>query len=522
MTLQQRFSAHTLTTDQLQALDALEGFFRNPHAGIFILQGYAGTGKTFLMQGVAAWLGEQARTVKYAAPTNRAAKLLQFRTQTPVLTLHKLLYHSVEGAFQLAARPDDWGPNPVLVVDEASMLGNFTPEQTGLRFGSGQLLNDLMNFIDLRRFPQSKLIFVGDGAQLPPVGMRFSPALSVAALRQFSQTGIQQATLKEVVRQKAGSGILQTATQFRRALESNQFSTRLPLEPSKDLRIANGSRLLSSYFQQQPKEPCGKQIILAYTNEATEAYNKAVRQHYFGASESLCQGEFLLVTNNLPDLPFPLTNGELVKVLQVGTLEQKQASMKRGTFKELPCPLLTYTEEVITATFCFRNAVVAFRNQAGEAVQQRVKILENSLFLSEQEQLPPAVSFLLKRLAGKEFFNSNRLLFRTNRARFDAEQKAFVQKNLYANALIARFGYAITCHKAQGGEWERVFVDLCAPIQRDSAGFYRWSYTALTRASKQVFLRLNPHDQPRSVKREAPQQQTRLSKRDHSIALTIA
>ena len=177
---------------------------------------------------------------------------------------------------------------------------------------------------------------------------------------------------------------------------------------------------------------------------------------------------------------------------------------------------------MITATFCFRNAVVAFRNQAGEAVQQRVKILENSLFLSEQEQLPPAVSFLLKRLAGKEFFNSNRLLFRTNRARFDAEQKAFVQKNLYANALIARFGYAITCHKAQGGEWERVFVDLCAPIQRDSAGFYRWSYTALTRASRQVFLRLNPHDQPRPVKREAPQQQTRLSKRDHSIALTIA
>ena len=496
MTLISFFSSNTLTSDQEQALKALSTFFEDRHSQVFLLRGYAGTGKTFLMKGVSDWLVHQGRTVLFAAPTNRAAKLLQYRTQTKVYTLHKLLYQQENGAYQLLPRPQALGPQPVLVVDEASMLGDTTPERAELWFGSGKLLSDLFDFLQLSAYPGTKVLFVGDGAQLPPVGMSFSPALSEANLYRLTGKKVLQAQMTEVVRQKQDSGIIRFAHGLRQALEKGEFPTRLPVGKEKEVRWTNGSQLLKAYFKAAPEAPSGTQIILAYTNEATAAYNQAVRQHYFGAEKVLSAGEFLLVTNNLPDLPFPLTNGELVKVLQVGALEQRTISIKRGKFKEINSPFLRFSEQQVEGDFHFRKAVLALRNAAGEPVTQSVYILENWLWDCPQEGLPMVATFMLRSIAWKEFFAKNRLLYRTDRTSFDLLQKEYVQKSLYTNAVCARFGYAITCHKAQGGEWPQVFVDLCAPIQRSTAGFYRWAYTAVTRASQKVYLRAHPHDQP--------------------------
>ena len=149
MTLISFFSSNTLTSDQEQALKGLSSFFEDRHSQVFLLRGYAGTGKTFLMKGVSDWLVHQGMTVLFAAPTNRAAKLLQYRTQTKVYTLHKLLYQQENSAYQLLPRPQALGTQPVLVVDEASMLGDTTPERSELWFGSGKLLSDLFDCLQL-------------------------------------------------------------------------------------------------------------------------------------------------------------------------------------------------------------------------------------------------------------------------------------------------------------------------------------------------------------------------------------
>lgn len=485
----------TLTADQRSAALAMEAFSADPDARAFILRGYAGTGKTFLMQGVAAWLQAQSRTVLFAAPTNRAAKVLHARTGTPVLTLHKLLYTYRDEQYALAPRPEPFGPNPVLVVDEASLLGDATSDKSELRFGSGKLLSDLFEFLDLEQFPGTRIIFVGDPAQLPPVGMGYSPALSEGNLRRLSGRPVHQASLTEVVRQQADNGIVRVAHAMRDAIEGREFEPRLPLEKSPDVRVANGSFLLERYFQDGAERPSGRRIILAYTNEAIEAYNRAVRARFFRqGADRLCEGEILLVTNNLPGLTPALANGELVQVLQCGELEKREVRIKRGKFGVVESPFIQFTETEVIGTFHFRDAHIGVRGTDGQAHVLRVKVLENWLFSERQESLPFVASFMLRRIAFDQFYAENQALYRLDKQKFLFLREEYARLSPYVNAVCARFGYAITCHKAQGGEWEEVFVDMCAPMSRDTAGFYRWAYTAVTRARKRVFLRLNPHD----------------------------
>ncbi len=486
----------SLTADQRAAAHALEAFLADPQARAFILRGYAGTGKTFLMQGVAAWLQAQSRTVLFAAPTNRAAKVLQFRTGTPVLTLHKLLYAFSEGRYSLLTRPEQFGPNPVLVVDEASLLGDLTSDKSDLRFGSGKLLSDLFEFLDLAQFPDTRVIFVGDPAQLPPVGMRYSPALSESNLRLLSGRPVHEASLTEVVRQQADNGILRVAHAMRGAIEGREFDPRLPLEKSPEVEVANGSRLLEQYFLQGAERPSGRRIILAYTNEAVASYNRAVRARFFpeGANR-LCPGDMLLVTNNIPGLTPALTNGELVQVQHCGELEKREVRIPRyHQYPPVDSPFLQYTDTEVIGTFHFRDAQIAVRGADGAPHLLQVKVLENWLFSDRQESLPSVATFMLRRIAHEAFYKIHWQLYRQDKEQYLALRDAYARQNPYANALCARFGYAITCHKAQGGEWEEVFVDMRAPMSRDTSGFYRWVYTAVTRATKRVFLRRNPRD----------------------------
>ncbi|MCW5925075.1 MAG: AAA family ATPase [Saprospiraceae bacterium] len=497
MSLLAHFPATTaLTADQRSALEALQAFMAadGPDAAqVFVLRGYAGTGKTFLMQGVAAWLRAAERTVLFAAPTNRAAKVLQYRTGTEVLTLHRLLYEYADGEHRLMGRPEHFGDAPVLVVDESSLLADFTPEGADMRFGSGQLLTDLLLFLQLDRFPGTRIVFVGDPAQLPPVGMRYSPALSDANLRRLTRRPVAVAELTTVVRQQADNGILTVAHAMREAIAGRDFQPRLPLERVREVRLCNGSLLLDKYFERSPERPSGRQIILAHSNEAIRAYNREVRARYFPeAQDRVAAGDFLLVTNNLYGLETPLTNGELVQVVQTGALEKRTVRAARSTFKPVECPLLAFTEREVIGEFHFRDALVAVRTGDGQVRQLAVKVLENWLLAGGDQPFPAAAQYLLNRIAYDRFFEANRALYYQDRERFKSLRKQYARTDLYANALRCRFGYAITCHKAQGGEWDFAYVDMCAQMTRDSAEFYRWSYTAITRAKKRVYLRLNP------------------------------
>lgn len=493
MSLLTHFTGTSLTPDQRTALDQLETFITGVEAPIFVLRGYAGTGKTFLMQGVAAWLQAQQKAVFFAAPTNRAAKVLQHRTGTEVQTLHRLLYAYKDGKFLLNARPEYFGEAPVLIVDEASLLGDFTGKEAELSFGSGRLLSDLLAFLRLDRYPATRLIFVGDPAQLPPVGMRRSPALDVHGLQKQTGLTVLEAELTNVVRQQADNGILRLAHAMRGAIEERHFEPRLPLERNEHVRLANGPLLLEQYFKASPDKPSGRQIILAHTNEAIAAYNQAVRERYFPeGKDRIMDGEFLLVTNNVYGLDVPLTNGDIVQVVQTGALEKREVRIPLGKFKPVPSAFLEFTETHVIGRFHFRDARVAVRNADGKACVLNVKLLENCLF-GEEQTLPFVATFLLRSIAYNRFYQENSALYRQDQQRFKLLRAQYVLTDLYANALCARFGYAITCHKAQGGEWDQVFVDMCASMTRSTSDFYRWSYTAVTRARQKVYLRLNPH-----------------------------
>jgi tRNA A37 threonylcarbamoyladenosine biosynthesis protein TsaE len=501
MSLTALFPGTTLTDDQRAALDALQAFLTADAADaarVFVLSGYAGTGKTFLMQGVAAWLSAAERVVLFAAPTNRAAKVLQYRTGADVQTLHRMLYEYRDGEHRLVGRPDWLGADPVLVVDEASLLGDHTANDSDLRFGSGKLLTDLFAFLRLDRYPRTRVVLVGDPAQLPPVGMHYSPALAVAHLQRLAGSRVQQAGLSTVVRQQADNGILQVAHAMREAIEGRTFAPRLPIERVAEVRIANGSALLDKYFERSAERPSGRQIIVAHSNEAIRAYNRAVRARYFpDAPDRIVAGDFLLVNCNRYGLEPALTNGELVQVLHTGGLERITVRASRSQFKPVEHPLLRFTEHEMEADFHFRDALVAVRSGDGQVHRLTVKVLENALCSDADHTFPSAAAYLLYRIGCDRFYAENSDLYRADKERFNRERKQYLRTDPYASALICRFGYAITCHKAQGGEWDFVYVDMCAKMTRDTADFYRWSYTAITRAKKRVYLRLNPHDHPK-------------------------
>jgi len=153
---------------------------------------------------------------------------------------------------------------------------------------------------------------------------------------------------------------------------------------------------------------------------------------------------------------------------------------------------MRFTERVMEAEFHFRDARVAVRAADGQVRYVDLKVLENWLLLDDLH-FPQAADYLLKRIAYNRFYEANRALYRENNELFKHLRKEYLRTDPYANALRAKFGYAVTVHKAQGGEWDFVYVDMCAKMTRDTADFYRWSYTAITRAKKKAYLRLNPH-----------------------------
>jgi tRNA A37 threonylcarbamoyladenosine biosynthesis protein TsaE len=495
MSIFTHFKGVQLSADQHQALTALEAFLEDADAPIFVLQGYAGTGKTFLMQGVARWLQALERSVLFTAPTGRAAKVLQHSSGQMAQTIHRAIYAleagSQEGAaaFKLADREADPNAHWVFVVDEASMLGDVPGEEEALQFGSGRLLRDYIQYANFAQFPRTKIIFVGDSAQLPPVNMDFSPALSVEYLLKTYRMRVVSATLRTVVRQKNDSDLLRGATQLRTMLEAGPpLSARLPLKSGDGIRVVPAPALLQKYLELSGAKPSPQQVIIVHSNVEVIAYNRLVRKHYFPESpQQPCPGDVLVLGHNAYHLTPALHNGEIVRVESVGTTEVRTLTAPRGKIRKTPTPYLTFSETEIKGGFRFLNAVVSVRTASGTTVRLEVKLLADWLE-DESSALPFAAQYLLRRDAQDRFYQANRRLYATNKPLFERERAVFCATDPYLNALRCRYGYAITCHKAQGGEWKYVFVDLRAKMQRDSPAFYRWVYTSITRAKRCVWL----------------------------------
>ncbi len=487
ISIEDAFSEYQLTDSQAKLVEQLDDFLSSKKHSVFLLKGYAGTGKTFITKGLTEYFRSIGRNYVLAAPTGKAAKVISSKTGCEAYTIHKTIYYmkdieefrddGLSGSetfkfyAQLAVNINS--VDTVYIIDEASMISDIYNEQEFFRFGSGFLLADFLKYVNLdHNDHRKKVIFIGDNAQLPPVGMKQSPALDANYLRtQYSLTPISY-ELTEVVRQKAGSGVMQNAIKLRKALQSNSFNEIDIDVTAADITRLDHEDLVSAFMQSSGGRVSGKPVVIAASNADVTAYNKAIREELFPGQSTIAPRDKIMAVNNSYSDGFTITSGSFGQVLQLlGDPESRTITIKRRNQK-------TKEVELIAVPLSFRKVNVRFRDMEGEVIAFEAHILENLLYsdapnLSSDENKALYVDFCIRhrqlRPGSKEF-------------------KDALASDPYFTALRLKFGYAITCHKAQGSEWEHVFIKCKTHHKQLSAEYFRWLYTAMTRTSDKLYL----------------------------------
>ncbi|MBN2280081.1 MAG: AAA family ATPase [Candidatus Marinimicrobia bacterium] len=474
------------TGSQVDALVQLESFIKDETAKCFILKGYAGTGKTHLIHHLVEYLKEKSIPSKVLAPTGRAVRILAEKHNLPAATIHKSIYYmkdlkeycetgkdgkiTYKYYYNLLPNEQSWGT--VYLIDEASMVSDFYNEQEFVRFGSGHLLTDLMNSIslDVPGNP-SKVIFVGDNAQLPPVGMNFSPALSESYFRKKFGIVPQSAELTDVVRQKQDSLVLKNATNIREILDRNVFNNFSFEYDNHTVFDLDPDEILSKFISGCKPFSKSNPIIITYSNALAKSYNLSIREKLFPGKPEITTGDRIIAVKNNYNFPIDIMNGQIGYIGDI-----KSSSITRYV------PLNTGKNkngevERISVKLIFREVRLLLEDDQQKEHVVSAMILENILY-NDLAALHPDES----RALYVDFIQRNPHLKRGSE-----EFKRALRNDHYFNALQIKFAYAITCHKAQGGEWPEVFVDFdgCHSLTRENL---RWSYTAITRASDQLYL----------------------------------
>ncbi len=467
-----------LNFQQTAALSAIKSFLKS-NEQVFILNGAAGTGKTTLIKSLCLFLDENKTRFQLAATTGRAAKVLSARTGFDVKTLHGLLYVFDEVSGQAKEGEDPWQSQTgqlflqfdlrqseadhhpdVIIVDEASMISHLhANDGHTARFGSGNLLADLMAFVG-----KAKLIFVGDACQLPPVAdLSLSAALSLSYWQQEG-VGAQIFTLTSIVRQQQHNEILETATLFRKRIEQTGTISlmQLPLPKSRNVFSTLGKdAFLDAYFTAVQQHGLTQAIALCHSNAHAHDLNTLMRRRLHG-NESLQSGDLLMVVQNSYNTH--LVNGDQVIVKEVAPHDNRAGF----TFLKIKVESL-FSKDVYET------------------------LLINELLYSDN---PGLTNDEVKRLL-IDFDDRMRYL---KVKRNSNVYKSKMKEDLYLNALRAKYGYAITVHKAQGGEWDAVFLYLNTSIYSqvyhpkggrhpDGADkYHRWFYTAITRARERLVI----------------------------------
>jgi exodeoxyribonuclease-5 len=448
--------ANIPTTDQSDALKKLAGYIcDNNNDVIFLMTGYAGTGKTSVISSIVKTLDMLRMRSVLLAPTGRAAKVLASYSGRQALTIHKKIYRqkSSKDGFGSFALDRNLHKDTFFIVDEASMVSNSSGDST--LFGSGRLLDDLVEFV--YSGTECKLILVGDTAQLPPVGSDVSPALDPESLGEFG-FGLISCELKQVVRQSESSGVLMNATRVRlQVAETNLVHPSIDCINYKDTIRITGEELIDEISTAYGT--CGMEgtIIVVNSNKQANRYNQGIRNRIFLREEEISPGDMVMVVKNNysvidedEDGAGFIANGDIAEVKKIRKYEERYG-------------------------FRFADMVLKFPDYNLEI---EAKVMMDVLHL-DTPALPSEKN--------KELFHSVLADYQDIRIRkkqFDA-----VRKNPYFNALQIKFAYAVTCHKAQGGQWERVFIDQGMFNRNEiSIDYLRWFYTALTRSTDRVYL----------------------------------
>ena len=455
------------TQEQAHALEVFAEFLtdRDPHA-VMILRGSAGTGKTTLSGAIVRTLKEIRQKVMLLAPTGRAAKVFSLNSGSPAYTIHRRIYREksfsgVEGQFNLN---DNLYTDTLFMVDEASMIANMG--LGGMSFGSGCLLDDLVHFVYQGR--NDRLLLIGDKAQLPPVGEEESPALHAAMLEGYGLK-VYECDLNEVLRQSEESGILYNATMIRQMITHDDI-TQLPkihFAGYSDIKPMPGAELIEALADSYHHVGLDDTIVVTRSNKRANIFNQGIRNMVLDREEELSQGDILMIVKNnyywmeeerksnnklqSNDIPAFLANGDRAKVLKV----RRRIDLYGFRFATLLLQFPDYDNYELEAT-------VLLDTLTSEAP---------ALTHEQQEQLFHQIEEDYQDIPLK------------------ADRMKAIRQDQFFNAMQVKFAYAVTCHKAQGGQWAHVYVDQ-GYMTDDmlNPDYIHWLYTAFTRATEMLYL----------------------------------
>ena len=450
------------TIEQEKIIERLADFIlSDDDRKVFLLCGYAGTGKTSLISALVRTMEQLERKTVLLAPTGRAAKVFTSYSGKGAHTIHKCIYRQKSimdsSVFTLS---ENRAQNTLFIVDEASMISNESNAMTS----SNGLLDDLIEFVYSGR--GCSMLLLGDTAQLPPVGEMQSPALTESYLRSMF-LNVTSVELKQVMRQLDDSGILFNATMLRNRIEDEDTYKKpaIKLKGFSDICNIQGDELIEAIETSYSKAGIDETIILCRSNKRANVYNEGIRRRILYREEELSRGDMLMIVKNnyywreqlgkedktlLEKLDF-IANGDTAEIIRVHGTEE----MYGFHFADVTLSLIDY-----------------------EDCEIDVKIMLDTL-TSESPSLTREENERLFNAVWEDYPE-----IRSKRKRMEE-----IRKNPYYNALQVKYGYAVTCHKAQGGEWKNVFIDQ-GYISEDmiSPDYYRWLYTAFTRASEKLHL----------------------------------
>ncbi|MCF7560656.1 AAA family ATPase [Sabulilitoribacter multivorans] len=455
--IKQQFPFHPTIKQNIVLQQLSEFIFSKDNNALYLLKGYAGTGKTTIIGSIVTNLWKAKKSAVLMAPTGRAAKVISNYSGKEAFTIHKKIYFPKKeknGGVKFVLQPNKH-KNTIFIVDEASMIPD-TPGESKL-FENGSLLDDLMQYVYSGH--QCKLLLIGDTAQLPPVKLDLSPALNEDSLSLNYNKLVTKMELDEVVRQEQNSGILENATVLREAL-SNSFhnSFKFDINGFKDIiRLIDGHEIMDAINDAYSDLGKEETAIIVRSNKRANLYNQQIRNRILFNENELTPGDYLMVVKNNYFWIKPTTeagfiaNGDIIEVLEIFKIEE----LYGFRFAEVKVRMVDYP---------------------------KMRSFETVLLLDTIEAESPSLPYE----------DSNRLYQEVQKDYEDetSNYRKFlkIKGNKHFNALQVKFSYAITCHKSQGGQWHTVFVEQPYLPNGIDKEYLRWLYTAVTRAKEKLYL----------------------------------
>lgn len=491
------------TSEQSEAIEAIGEFLMSRHdMELFLLRGYAGTGKTTLVGALVKTLNQLNQPVVLMAPTGRAAKVFSSYAEQPAYTIHKRIYRQKSitdtDTFSLNV---NLSKHTLFIVDEASMISNEGLSSS--TFGTGRLLDDLIQYVYSGE--GCRLMLLGDTAQLPPVGEEESPALMPSLLKSYG-LHVREKTLTQVMRQLSESGILYNATAIRyRLMEmivesekmkdeslfcldgSSSLSTfHFPLSTS-DVAHVSGADLIDSLESSYSRWGTDDSMIICRSNKRANIYNQGIRNRILDREDELCSGDRIMVVKN----NYYWVEQEVRKLIADRGKTQSLNPQPSSLIPQLPLSFIANGDIAVVRRvrrtremYGFRFADVLLRFPDYDDYEMETTVLLDTL----QSESPS-----LTREEAERLFQA----VMEDYAHLTTKKERYQQLRLdpHFNALQIKYAYAVTCHKAQGGQWGCIYLDQgYLPPDTSLIDYYRWLYTAFTRATEQVYLVNWPKD----------------------------